>query len=69
MDKNLEIDIETKIMDCWGITNDLKIINEAILEKDLTKDEINNMLLGVELLYELKFQNLFEEYSKLLKSK
>jgi hypothetical protein len=62
------IDIESKIMDCWSVINDIQILNEAVLEKDLTTDQISNVLLGLESLYELKFQRLFEDYKKLVQS-
>lgn len=63
------VDIESKIMECWGIVNDIQILNEAVLEKDLTTDQISNVLIGLESLYQLKFERLFSDYSALLKEK
>ncbi len=58
--KNDIIDLEQSIMNCWNIIEDLKMLNEAVLERDLTDDEISNILLGIERLYNLKFEKLFE---------
>jgi len=58
--KNDIFDLEQGIMTCWNIIEDLKMLNEAVLERDLTDDEISNILLGIERLYNLKFEKLFE---------
>lgn len=60
--KNDIFDLEQDIMHCWNIVDDLKILNEAILERDLSADEISNTLLGIERLYNLKFEKLFEMF-------
>lgn len=64
--KNTQFDLEQSIMDCWGVTDDLNVLMEAILEHDrLSKDTIANIVLGMKELYQLKFEktyNLFEEY-------
>jgi uncharacterized protein YfkK (UPF0435 family) len=60
-------DLEQQIMTCWQITEDLKVLNEGVLEKDLTTDEISNILMGLTNLYELKFQKLFEYFEQSIK--
>jgi len=55
-------DLEQSIMHCWNIVEDLKMLNEAVLERDLSVDEISNILLGIERLYNLKFEKLFEMF-------
>jgi hypothetical protein len=60
-------DIESQIMSAWNIVDDLKVINEAICEQDLSIDQISNALLGLEQLYALKFERLFKTYEKVLK--
>jgi len=52
-------DLEQQIMDCWHITDDLKILEEGILDKDISKDDIANISIGLEKLYHLKFEKLF----------
>ena len=52
------IDFEQRLMECWNITSDLKTLTEGVLEHDLTKDQIANILIGLEQLYNLKFDRL-----------
>ena len=53
-------DFEQQIQKCWIITDDLADIAEAILDKNLDKDQIVNALTGIGQLYELKFNKLWE---------
>lgn len=50
---------EQQIMTCWAIVDELKTINEGVLEKDLSPDQVANMLSGLSALYQLKFEKLF----------
>lgn len=51
-------DFEEQIMLCWNITKDLQDLNEEILEGNLTKDQISNIIVGIEELYEIRFRKL-----------
>ena len=42
---------EQQIMDAWSVVQDLKILHEGVMEKDLTTDQISNILLGMQELY------------------
>ena len=57
---------EQEILDCWKITDDLKMLLEGILEKDISRDEIANIVLGLEQLYNLKFQRTFDTFEYLI---
>lgn len=62
-----QFDLEQAIMSCWNITTDLHTLLEEIIEGDLTNDQISNVILGLETLYEIKFNKafrIFEEYIK-----
>ena len=50
---------EQQVMTCWAIVDELKTINEGVLEKDLSPDQVANMLSGLSVLYQLKFEKLF----------
>jgi hypothetical protein len=54
-------DFEQQLMECWGVTKDIKTLYEAVCDRDpaMTEDEISNVLIGLEALYELKFNKLF----------
>ena len=67
-----QFDLEQKIMECWRITTDLKDLNTAVVETNISKDDIANITLGLYQLYDLKFDQLFllfeqhlEDYYKL----
>lgn len=55
-------DLEQQIMETWNITSDLKTITEAIVENELSKDQISNMLIGLTELYEIKFDKMFRTF-------
>lgn len=60
-------DFEQQIMSCWNVTSDLKDLNEALLESDLTKDQISNILTGIEQLYQIRFDKLFRQFETLVR--
>ena len=59
-------DFEQQIMSCWNITTDLKDLNEGVIESDLSRDQISNALMGIEQLYELRFNKLFQQFETLV---
>lgn len=62
-------DLEQEILDCWNITKDLEDLNFAVLEKDFTPDQTANVLLGLIELYNIKFDKMFDTFSKLISDK
>lgn len=59
-------DLEQHIMKCWNVTEDIDLLNYNVLEKDISKDEISNFLLGLKTIYNAKFDDLFDNLSKLI---
>jgi hypothetical protein len=67
-------DLEQQIMQCWTITEDIKLLNTYVLEGkieggEMTQDEISNYLLGLESIYNLKFEQMFHTFSTLVHDK
>jgi hypothetical protein len=67
-------DLEQQILDCWKIIDDIKLLDKNVLEGkveggNLTNDDISNYLLGLESIYELKFQQMFATFGDLIKAK
>lgn len=62
-------DLEQNIMKCWSVTEDIYLLYENVMEKEMTKDEISNVLLGLHQLYELKFNKLFDNFETLVHDK
>jgi hypothetical protein len=59
-------DLEQQIMSCWQIVDDIKIVDEYVLEGGLTKDQISNALLGMQEIYQMKFDKLFRNFESLV---
>lgn len=59
-------DFEQQIMKCWNVCDDLEELYEAVLERDMSPDEISNVLLGMKELYSLKFQTLMEGFENVI---
>ena len=69
----IRFDVEKDIMSAWNVIEDIKFISELILEDDdfidmppKQKDKLTNMLIGLEYLYNYRFNKLFDDYTKLL---
>lgn len=61
-------DLEQDIMKCWDVVEDIKILNERILELDIDRDEISNFLIGLSTIYHAKFEKLFETFSTVMRN-
>ena len=59
-------DLEQEIMCCWQVVDDLKALMAVYDRRPVTEDEIQNALLGLETLYQMKFEKLFDVYADLL---
>lgn len=66
--KKTRFDLEQEIMHCWNIVDDIKLIYTTHLDKrELTDDELANILIGLQELYQLKFETLFETFEECLR--
>ena len=55
-------------MKCWNVTEDIDLLNYNVLEKDMSRDEISNFLLGLKTIYNAKFDDLFDNFSELIRN-
>ena len=64
-------ELEEKIMDCWHVCDDLQVVFKQIGdgEREPTEDEMMNTLMGMQQLYQWKFEQLFFEYEELCRDK
>ena len=67
-------DLEQQMLDCWKIVDDIKLLDKNVLEGkveggNMTQDEISNYLLGLESIYDLKFQQMFNTFGELISKK
>ncbi len=60
-------DLEQQIMDCWHVTDDLECVFEHLMETNsIDRDAIANIILGMQGLYQLKFEKLFNTFEQLI---
>jgi len=62
-------DLEQQILSCWHINDDLSVLAKAIVEKDISKTEIINVLNGLNHLYHHRFDEMFSTFEKLINEK
>jgi hypothetical protein len=57
-------DLEQSIMQCWNVVDDIKLISQQVYDRPqpLTEDEMGNLLIGLETLYQMKFEKCFAEF-------
>lgn len=57
-------------MDCWHVCDDLQVVFRQIGdgEREPTQDEMMNTLMGMQQLYQWKFEQLFFKYEQVMKS-
>ena len=59
-------DLEPKIMDCWNVCDDLKAVYKQIGDGEPTVDEVMNALIGMQQVYQWKFEQLFFKYEQVI---
>jgi hypothetical protein len=62
-----QFDFEQQIMSCWNVTSDIKEVSEYLLDAPLEvgrEDKIANMLIGIESLYNVRFDKLFRMFEQ-----
>ena len=64
-------DFEQALLDCWKITDDLKLLSKNVLEgktdgTNMTTDEISNYIFGLENIYNLKFETLWHGFETVI---
>lgn len=64
-------DLEQHIMDCWSVCDDIGTVFKQVGDGDRepTTDETMNVLLGMQQLYQWKFEQLFRAYEMVLQER
>lgn len=63
----IQFDLEQQIMRCWSVCDDIQDLRKMRDTRKMSEDEIDNYLLGLISLYQIKFENLFSIYEQLLR--
>lgn len=61
-------DMEQKIFACWSVIEDIKVLRESMDTMNPSQDDLDNYLLGLETIYSVKFNQLFEMFEASLKA-
>lgn len=59
-------DLENNIMSCWNTKDDIDLLADAIANKSMTQDEIQNALLGIASLHQMRCQKLMDTFEDLI---
>ena len=59
-------ELENNIMSCWNTTDDIKLLADQISNKGMSEDEIQNALLGILSLHEMRCQKLMDTFEDLI---
>ena len=67
-------DLEQEIMSCWSVVDDIKLVMELVCDSGefsglpaKAEDKLANLLIGMQAMYQLKFEKCFNTYETLLK--
>lgn len=69
IDMTDRFDLEQDIMKCWNVTDDVDLLYRNVMESNMTTDEIANALLGIQTLYNMRFEEMFNRFSQLVHEK
>lgn len=58
-------DLESRIMDCWNVVEDVKTVLSMADHREVSEDELANALLGIHTLYQMKFEQLWATFETL----
>ena len=69
MTEPTRFDLEQSILEAWKITSDLELVRKRLLDhpEPLSEDELDNIILGLINVYNLRFESLFAQFEQLVK--
>ena len=63
-------DLEQNMLDIWKITDDLDLVCEYVLNNEkLDRDNIANALIGLKVIYNMKFEKMWSNFENLVRNK
>ncbi|NDH49537.1 MAG: hypothetical protein EBY41_03120 [Proteobacteria bacterium] len=60
-------DLEQEIMKAWHVVDDIDLLHENVIESDMSTDDIANVLLGLQSVYNMRFEKLFNTFEEVCK--
>ena len=65
-----QFDLEQQILACWSIIEYIKLLNSKLQDEpgSMTHDDVANYLLGLETIYGIRFDTLFNTFENMIKN-
>ena len=60
-------DLEQEIMECWNVVKDIELYYDS--QESMCEDHRLNYLLGLQTMYELKFNKLWDTFEQCVRNK
>ncbi len=67
MQKYDRFEFEQLLLKTWNITDQIELLRQSICKRNLTEDQIDNYLLGIEAIYQQHFEELWEMFENSVK--
>lgn len=63
-------DLEQDIMECWSVVEDIKTLSWRYSDASppMSEDDLMNYLLGLQTIYQIKFEKLFDTFEQCIKN-
>jgi hypothetical protein len=58
--------LEQAIMHCWNVVDDLQVVASMADLRPISDDERRNALLGLQTLYQMKFEQMFNVFETMI---
>ena len=62
-------DLEQYIMQCWNVVDDIKMLMEYKDTHGMTEDQFSNALLGIQSLYQIRFELMWDCFEQMVSTK
>lgn len=62
-------ELEQDIMTAWSIVDDLERLRSYRAANSMTEDQLDNYLLGLSTVYQVKFELLFARFEQMVRDK
>ena len=63
----IQHELEQQIMRCWAVCDDIADLRDLRDSMVMTEDQVDNYLLGMQTIYQAKFEKLFSLFEQLLR--
>lgn len=65
----MNYDLEQAIMQCWLVCEDIEALRQHRDTTTMTEDQLDNYLLGLHTIYQVKFEKLFSVFEHTLRQR